>query len=200
MQTMFSVVRALPGLLVVACSALVLNACATPPAKAPPVKLAISQTERGVMVWLPDNVLFEFGKATLDPALSDPYMDRVALLLKEKTIKSVSLEGHTDSVGSENTNLVLSVNRATAVRQALLDRQVPESRLSAVGYGLAKPIAPNDSELGRRLNRRVEIIILDERVENLTRGEPDGAFEEAMSKLKSQLEGQLKPRTESSAK
>ncbi len=189
---MFSVVRALPGLLVVACSALVLNACATPPAKAPPVKLAISQTERGVMVWLPDNVLFEFGKATLDPALSDPYMDRVARLLKEKTIKSVSLEGHTDSVGSENTNLVLSVSRATAVRQALLDRQVPD--------GLAKPIAPNDSELGRRLNRRVEIIILDERVENLTRGEPDGAFEEAMSKLKSQLEGQLKPRTESSAK
>ncbi|MBT9499229.1 MULTISPECIES: OmpA family protein [Zoogloea] len=199
---MFSVVRTVPGFLVAVCSVLVLNlnACATPAPKAPPVKLAISQSERGVMLWLPDNVLFEFGRATLNSSLSDPYMDRVAQLLKEKTVKAVSLEGHTDSIGAENANLVLSVSRATAVRQALLDRQVPEARLSAIGYGFAKPIAPNDSELGRRLNRRVEIIILDEQVENLTRGEPEGAFEEAFSKLKGQLESLFKPRQESTAK
>ena len=170
------------------CSLLILGACATPPAKMPPVKLAVGQTERGVLVWLPDNVLFDFGKATLDPVRSTPYMDRVALLLKDKTTKSVSLEGHTDSIGSENANLVLSVARATAVRQALLERQVPEGRINAVGYGLSKPIAPNDSEAGRRLNRRVEIIILEEKVDNLTRGEPAGLFEEAFSKLKAELD------------
>jgi len=171
------------------CSALLLGACATSPGGAPPpVKLAVGQTERGVLVWLPDNVLFDFGKATLDPVRSTPYMDRVALLLKEKTTKSVSLEGHTDSIGSENANLVLSVARATAVRQALLERQVPEGRITAVGYGLSKPIAPNDSEAGRRLNRRVEIIILEEKVDNLTRGEPAGLFEEAFGKLKAELD------------
>lgn len=176
------------------CSLLILGACATPPAKAPPVKLAVGQIERGVLVWLPDNVLFDFGKATLDPVRSPPYLDRVALLLKDKTTKSVSLEGHTDSIGSENANLVLSVARATAVRQALLERQVAEGRISAVGYGLAKPIAPNDSEAGRRLNRRVEIIILDEKVENLTRGEPAGLFEEAFGKLKAELDSLLQAR------
>jgi len=121
-------------------------------------------------------------------------MDRVALLLNEKTTKSVSLEGHTDSIGSENANLVLSVARATAVRQALLERKVSEDRITAVGYGLAKPIAPNDSEAGRRLNRRVEIIILDEKVDNLTRGEPAGLFEEAFGKLKAELDSLLQSR------
>lgn len=183
---MSPVIRRLSAIL---CSALILGACATPPTTtSPPVKLAIGQTERGVLVWLPDNVLFDFGKASLDPVRSSPYMDRVALLLKEKTTKSVSLEGHTDSVGSENANLVLSVARATSVRQALLERQVPEGRITAVGYGLSKPIAPNDSEAGRRLNRRVEIIILEEKVDNLTRGEPAGLFEEAFGKLKAELD------------
>ena len=176
------------------CSLLILGACATPPARTPPVKLAVGQMERGVLVWLPDNVLFDLGKATLDPVRSTPYMDRVALLLNEKTTKSVSLEGHTDSIGSENANLVLSVARATAVRQALLERKVSEDRITAVGYGLAKPIAPNDSEAGRRLNRRVEIIILDEKVDNLTRGEPAGLFEEAFGKLKAELDSLLQSR------
>ncbi len=176
------------ALLCSACAVLVLGACASPPAKEPPVTLAVGQTDRGVLVWLPDNILFDFGKATLDPVRSAPYMDRVALLLKEKTTKSVSLEGHTDSIGTENANLVLSVARATAVRQALVERQVPEGRITAVGYGYARPIAPNDSEAGRRLNRRVEIIILEEKVDNLTRGEPPGLFEEAFGKLKAELD------------
>lgn len=167
---------------------LVLGACASPPAKEPPVKLAVGQTDRGVLVWLPEHMLFDFGKASLDPVLSAPYMDRLALLLRDKTNKSVSLEGHTDSIGAENANLVLSVARAAAVRQALVERQVPEARITAVGYGYAKPIAPNDSEAGRRLNRRVEIIILEEKVDMLTRGEPPGLFEEAFTKLKAELD------------
>lgn len=185
---MSHVIGRLSAILCCACAALVLGACASPPAKSPPVKLAVGQTDRGVLVWLPDNILFDFGKATLDPARSAPYMDRVATLLKDKTSKAVSLEGHTDSIGTENANLVLSVARATAVRQALLERQVPEGRITAVGYGYAKPIAPNDSEAGRRLNRRVEVIILEEKVDNLTRGEPPGLFEEAFSKLKADLD------------
>lgn len=172
---------------VVLCAAvLVLGGCASP-APQSSVKLAVGQTDRGVLVWLPDNVLFEFGKAVLDPVRSAPYMDRVASLIKEKTTKSVSLEGHTDSVGSENANLTLSLARANAVRQALLERKVPEGRITTVGHGYSRPIAPNDTEAGRRLNRRVEILILEEKVDTLTKGEPPGLFEEAFGKLKSEL-------------
>lgn len=181
-------------------AALVLAACAaTPPASSPAaVRLPVSQLDRGVLVWMPEDILFDFGRAELNPALASPYMDRVAWLLTERTVRSVSLEGHTDSVGPEGGNLVLSVNRAIAVRQALVARGVPESRLAVIGHGFSRPIAPNDSEAGRRVNRRVEIVILDEKVDNLIRGEDDGAFEAAFSKLKAELNARLTGRDKAS--
>ncbi|KAB2962757.1 OmpA family protein [Zoogloea sp.] len=181
-------------------AAIVLAACTAAPPLPPPatVRLPVSQLDRGVLVWMPEDILFDFGRAELNPALASPYMDRIAWLLTERTVKSVSLEGHTDSVGPENGNLVLSVNRAIAVRQALVARGVPESRLAVVGHGFSRPIAPNDSEAGRRVNRRVEIVILDEKLDNLTRGEGDGAFDAAFSKLKAELNSRLPGRERSS--
>lgn len=176
-------------------SALLLTACASAPKSAEPppaVRLAIAQTERGVMIWLPDNVLFDFGKADLNTTESGPYLDRVVQLLKDKTTHNVALEGHTDSVGSAAANKALSEKRATVVRDALLARGLPKERTQVTGLGEEKPIAPNDSELGRKLNRRVELIILGETVENLTRGEPANAFEAAFDKLRDQLEAKLK--------
>lgn len=167
-----------------------LAACAHQPA--PTVKLALSQTERGVMIWLPDHVLFEFGQAELSPQ-STPYLARVAEILNSKTAEQLLLEGHTDNIGSESFNQALSERRAASVAQALVAQGVSTDRLRTAGLGLAQPLAPNDSEVGRRLNRRVELIVLNETVSNLTRGEHPNAFEDAFARLKRELEPALNP-------
>jgi outer membrane protein OmpA-like peptidoglycan-associated protein len=173
--------------------------CAQPPVVAPPaavaapvpypaaLRLAVSQTDRGVMIWLPDNVLFAFGSSDLSPE-AGPYLDRVAGILVEKTDKALVLEGHTDNVGAVAFNQTLSERRAKTVLTALAQRQVAASRLRSAGFGLHKPLAPNDSDTGRRLNRRVELIVLEETVERLMRDEPANSFESAVDKLKAELE------------
>ncbi len=156
-------------------------------------RLPIAQIDRGVLIWLPDQVLFETGKAEFKQELAQPYLDKVARLLTEKTDKKVALEGHTDNVGSAEFNLALSARRAESVRQALLSRGVPQERLETASFGLTQPVAPNDTDVGRALNRRVEVIVLDETVANITRGEPENSFEAAFEKLK-QMFGQPIPR------
>lgn len=163
-----------------------LAGCATTPP--PRVTLAVAESDRGVMVWLPDTVLFEFGKSILDMGEAGPYLDRIAQLLRDKSASDVVLEGHTDNVGSATFNLSLSERRAGAVREALLVRGVPAARIKAVGIGFENPLAPNDTETGRKLNRRVEIILLGEKLEHLTRGEPENAFEQAVDKLRRLLD------------
>lgn len=175
-------------------TAALLAACAHAPqpaaGAAAPVKLAMSQTERGVMIWLPDNVLFDFGKSDLSAA-SGPTLDRVADILNHKTENTLSLEGHTDNVGSAAFNQKLSEDRAASVARALQSRGVAAERLKTVGYGFGRPLAPNDTETGRRLNRRVEIIVLGETVEHLRAGEPANAFEDAFARVKAEMEKQL---------
>jgi outer membrane protein OmpA-like peptidoglycan-associated protein len=105
-----------------------------------------------------DDVLFAFDRADLQPG-AQRMLDRVAELLKQHPDRDVSIEGHTDSVGSANYNQQLSEARAAAVREYLLRRGVAAERLSAVGYGKTRPIVPNDSPSARQQNRRVEIVI-----------------------------------------
>jgi outer membrane protein OmpA-like peptidoglycan-associated protein len=170
---------------------MLVSACAqTKVAPPPAVRLALAQTDRGVLIWLPDNVLFEFGKSSLSPE-AGAYLDRVAALLNEKTDHQLVLEGHTDNVGAVELNQRLSEQRAKVVADALLLRAVSPARLKTAGFGLTKPLAPNDSDVGRKLNRRVEIIVLDETVAHLTQGEPANAFEDAFAKLRAALEPQL---------
>ena len=178
-------------LMLVAALIALTSACASRPEPAPKVTLAVAQIDRGVMIWLPDNVLFEFGKADINATAAAPYLDRVASLLKNKTARAVSLEGHSDSVGRDEANLALSEKRALSVRNELLLRGIPADRLNTVGYGEIRPLAPNDSDTGRKLNRRVELIILGETVEQLTQGEPANAFEAAFDKLRRQLDQPL---------
>lgn len=178
-------------LMLVAALIALTSACASRPEPAPKVTLAVAQIDRGVMIWLPDNVLFEFGKADINATAAAPYLDRVASLLQNKTARAVSLEGHSDSVGRDEANLALSEKRALSVRNELLLRGIPADRLNTVGYGEIRPLAPNDSDTGRKLNRRVELIILGETVEQLTQGEPANAFEAAFDKLRRQLDQPL---------
>ena len=75
----------------------------------------------------------------------------------------IRIEGHTDSVGAAETNLALSEQRAMAVRDALVGLGVDASRVTTIGLGEDFPIASNDDAEGRARNRRVDVILLDNR-------------------------------------
>jgi outer membrane protein OmpA-like peptidoglycan-associated protein len=117
------------------------------------------QTERGLVLTLGD-VLFDTGKSSLKSG-AFLTIDKLAEFLKEYPNRRVQIEGFTDSVGSEEYNLDLSVRRAEAVRNALNGRGIELDRILYRGYGEMYPVANNDNPAGRQRNRRVEIIISD---------------------------------------
>jgi outer membrane protein OmpA-like peptidoglycan-associated protein len=124
--------------------------------------LKAKQTERGIVLTMGD-VLFAFDKATLSPeALRN--VDKLADFLRKHPNRSVLIEGHTDSVGSDEYNLDLSEKRAEAVKNALVSKGVGEERITPKGYGKKYPVASNETSDGRQLNRRVEVVVLNEGV------------------------------------
>jgi OOP family OmpA-OmpF porin len=100
---------------------------------------------------------FDTGKSAIKPE-SMPIIEQIAALLKENSGLKLSVEGHTDNVGTPASNKTLSEQRAKSVVQAVIGLGVEASRLAAVGWGQEKPIADNRSEDGRAKNRRVEIV------------------------------------------
>lgn len=193
------------GILILICF---LAACQSPPPAPPPPSppapvaapaytgptLSIEQADRGVQVFLPSNVLFDSGKSDLKLGEAGPYLDRVAQLLKTKTQKQVSIEGHTDNAGALASNQKLSELRAVSLLQALKERGVPNERMVTAGYAFNRPIASNANDEGKKLNRRVEVVILDEKVANITQDEPPNAFNSAWDNLKKMIEaGVVKP-------
>jgi OOP family OmpA-OmpF porin len=100
---------------------------------------------------------FDTGKATIRPD-SQPVIDQVAEMLQTNPSLVLSVEGHTDSVGSPASNKLLSENRAKAVVAALAAKGIDAERLTAVGWGQDKPVADNSSDEGRAKNRRVELV------------------------------------------
>ena len=101
-------------------------------------------------------ILFDTGKSSIK-AESTSVMVDIITILKEYPNSKFTVEGHTDSVGSEKLNQSLSESRALSVKEFLVDKGIEEFRLSAVGYGESKPIATNNTRAGRTQNRRVEI-------------------------------------------
>jgi len=101
-------------------------------------------------------ILFDTGKSSIK-AESTSVMVDIIQILNEYPNAKFSVEGHTDSVGSDATNQRLSEERANSVRNFLIDKGIASNRLTAVGYGEAKPIATNNTSAGRAQNRRVEI-------------------------------------------
>jgi len=99
---------------------------------------------------------FAYDSAELRPE-SEPVLAELFRGLQSETEPTIVIEGHTSSEGSTEYNQVLSERRAATVRADLLRRGLPAERLRAVGIGEARPIAPNDDESGRAINRRVEI-------------------------------------------
>jgi outer membrane protein OmpA-like peptidoglycan-associated protein len=120
-------------------------------------ELQARQTDRGLVLTLSD-VLFEFNRADLKPgAMRDLYP--LVTFLRENPTRTVAIEGHTDSIGSQSYNIELSEHRADAVRAFLLAQSIDSGRIAAVGYGKTYPVASNDSNAGRQQNRRVEVIV-----------------------------------------
>ena len=122
--------------------------------------LKLQKTERGLVLTLGD-VLFDTGQATLKPGAFET-LDRLATALREKSARKVLIEGHTDNVGSDESNRGLSERRAQSVQSALIQRDVPRSQITALGKGENFPIASNDSVDGRQSNRRVELIFTED--------------------------------------
>jgi outer membrane protein OmpA-like peptidoglycan-associated protein len=119
----------------------------------------IKQEARGMVITLEGEVLFPSGQSNLLP-LARQRLDRVAEVLKEvDSSRTVLVEGHTDSRGSEQLNMRLSLDRANAVREHLITRGLEGSRLRAVGRGEQEPLVSNDSAEGRANNRRVVLVI-----------------------------------------
>ena len=122
--------------------------------------LQLRQTESGVVVTLGD-VLFETGETDLRSEAMESLVEVVDLLQSEPD-KQIRIEGHTDSTGNEEANLLISQQRADAVLEALVSLGVDADRVTSVGMGQDFPIASNDTEDGRAQNRRVDVILLDE--------------------------------------
>jgi len=107
-----------------------------------------------------NNIFFDTGKATLRPE-SYRELDRVIKLFTYSPNLKIEINGHTDAVGSETSNQALSEARAKTVSDYLLSKNLSNDKITYVGFGESSPIADNDSEDGRQLNRRVEFKIVD---------------------------------------
>jgi OOP family OmpA-OmpF porin len=100
--------------------------------------------------------LFDFDKTAIKPD-GAKILDRLIAFLKENPNKKVALEGHTDSIGTEQYNQGLSERRANSVKDYLTKRGVDAGKISTRGFGETRPIADNKTAEGRAKNRRVEI-------------------------------------------
>jgi outer membrane protein OmpA-like peptidoglycan-associated protein len=119
-------------------------------------------TPEGILVNLGGEELrFPSGSAVL-PAGALPTLDRIARMLAARPDLKAKIAGHTDSLGNPEINQALSRQRAESVMQALIDRGVDPSRLSTAGYGAERPVADNATDRGRRENRRVEIVMIEQ--------------------------------------
>jgi outer membrane protein OmpA-like peptidoglycan-associated protein len=121
-------------------------------------KLAQTRTsDRGFIVTLP-GLFFDSGKSVLKPGARNT-LSKIAEQLRMNPDARIEIEGHTDSVGTDELNQKLSEKRAAAVRDYLAGRGIPATRITMAGLGEGSPVASNDTAAGRQQNRRVELVI-----------------------------------------
>jgi outer membrane protein OmpA-like peptidoglycan-associated protein len=125
------------------------------PVETPDPGVLIAQSPSAEPSLILDGVVFDTGKSTLRPE-SYEHIESVLEYLTYKPSAIIELSGHTDNVGNPKKNLNLSEDRANAVRDYLISKGIDGSRIIAVGYGEQRPIASNNTEEGRQLNRRTE--------------------------------------------
>jgi outer membrane protein OmpA-like peptidoglycan-associated protein len=122
--------------------------------------LETRDTARGLIVNMAD-VLFDSGKYTLRPIAREKLAKLSGIVLAYPGLR-LDVEGHTDSVGGDAYNQKLSEKRAQSVETYLREQGVPETAMSATGFGKTQPISPNTTSAGRQQNRRVELVVSGE--------------------------------------
>jgi len=120
------------------------------------------ETPKGAIVdsrgcWVVKGITFDYKKWDIKEEFGSNLSNIVEILQKNPNM-NIQIEGHTDNIGSMEYNIDLSQKRAKAVKNYLVGKGIDESRISTAGFGFKKPIAPNDTEEGRSLNRRAEIV------------------------------------------
>jgi outer membrane protein OmpA-like peptidoglycan-associated protein len=115
-------------------------------------------SEGEIAVNLTNDILFDFNSSALRGESQNTLRD-LASNFRNYPDEQVTVEGHTDSVGTPSYNQTLSEQRASVVSNYLVDQGVPSSRITSIGYGETRPKASNDTPEGRQINRRVEIHI-----------------------------------------
>jgi outer membrane protein OmpA-like peptidoglycan-associated protein len=127
--------------------------------------LETKDTDRGLVVSMPD-VLFDSGQYTLKPAARERLARISGIVLAYPDLR-LAIEGHTDSIGSDEMNQRLSEKRAATVRDYLVNSAVPINSVTATGFGKTRPIADNKTAAGRKLNRRVEMVVSGDVIGNV---------------------------------
>lgn len=121
-------------------------------------ELKAEQTDRGWVLTLGSEVLFDVGEATLKPGARRA-IENLAGFLRNHPKQRIMIEGFTDNTGSRDFNLALSHERAGAVKQAIVQAGIDPQRIDTRGHGEAFPVASNATTAGRQLNRRVEVVV-----------------------------------------
>jgi OOP family OmpA-OmpF porin len=135
---------------------------APPPAPPKPEPKPERVTVKQDRIDINEKIMFDVDKATIKPE-SHGLLDEIAAVIqKNPQLKKISIEGHTDSDGSEKYNLKLSDERAGAVKAYLVEHGVTGDRLASIGYGESRPIADNGTPEGKEKNRRVEFLIKEQ--------------------------------------
>lgn len=120
--------------------------------------VSVSRSGNSIVLNMPSNVTFGSDSATVNPNFAS-VLNSVAIILNKYPQTLLDIDGHTDSSGDDNYNQQLSERRAVSVGQYLQGKGTDPRRLLVVGYGETRPIAPNDNEQGKAINRRVEVRI-----------------------------------------
>lgn len=108
---------------------------------------------------MPSNITFASGSASLNPEF-DQVLTSVSLVLNEFNKTLLEITGHTDSTGSDSSNMQLSESRARSVSNSLQRNGVALNRMLSQGFGESRPIASNNTDSGRQANRRVELVLI----------------------------------------
>jgi outer membrane protein OmpA-like peptidoglycan-associated protein len=121
-------------------------------------RLGAKVTEALVTIQLPGAILFDFDSSAIRPD-ADRALNDVAQIIQAYAGRLVRIEGHTDSIASDDYNNSLSKRRAQSVMDWLASHGIERTRLASFGFGETKAVASNDTAAGRQQNRRVEIVI-----------------------------------------
>ena len=119
----------------------------------------VERVGEGIIITFDSGILFDFDSYALKPATRDN-LQELSPTLKKYDDTDLKILGHTDSVGTDSYNKVLSEHRADAVDNFFVSDGIASTRLTTTGYGESDPVASNETADGRQLNRRVEVVIV----------------------------------------